>query len=234
MDGKPSPKTVSDVFQIVDIALDSYDDIFSDFDPSPYATRILSEDFLNELFRRYSRTGKGRVVVNFTIPRAMRSEKTETLIRKRLKDHFKERDRLWEGRIKERIRIGLARLAIGAAISAAILIFPDLDVVPVITLLSVLVWYFMWTGFDSLIEVPMRLRRKKDRADRYLMADYNFLSQEDVLISMQKLQEPGAEAAKKEPGAKAEAPAPRPEAKKEGAEEKRPEAKVEQKGEQKK
>ncbi len=190
MDGKSSPKTVSDVLQIVDIALDSYDDIFSDFDPSPFATRILSEDFLNELFRRYSHTPKGRFVVNFTIPKALRSEKTETLIRKRLKDHFKERDLLWEGRIRERLRIGLIRLAIGAVISAAILIFPPLDVPPVLTLLSVLVWYFMWTGFDSLIEVPTRLRRKKERADKYLLADYNFISQEDVLTTIQKLQEP--------------------------------------------
>ncbi len=189
MDGKAPPKTLSDVFQKVDIALDGYDDLFSDFDPSPYATRILSEDFLNELFRRYSQTPKGRIVVNFTVPRSARSEKTESLIRKRLKDHFRERDKTWDGRMRERVRLGLIRLAIGAVVSAAILLFPELDVPPILTLLSVLVWYFMWTGFDSLIEVPMRLQRKKVRADQFLAADYNFFSQEDVVQSIQKLAE---------------------------------------------
>ncbi len=215
MDGKAPPKTVSDVFQNVDIALDGYDDLFSDFDPSPYATRILSEDFLNELFRRYSQTSGGRIVVNFTIPKAVRSERTEALVRKRLKDHFRERDKTWDGRIRERVRLGLVRLAIGAVVSAAILLFPELDVAPVLTLLSVLVWYFMWTGFDSLIEVPMRLQRKKVRADRFLAADYNFFSQEDVVQSMQKL---------------AEAPAQKPELQK-PAQKAEPERKPQQKEE---
>ncbi len=229
MDGKSSPKTVSDVLQIVDIALDGYDDIFSDFDPSPYATRLLSDDFLNELFRRYSRTSKGRYVVNFSVPRALRSEKTETLVRKRIKDHFRERDRVWDARIQERIRIGLIRLAIGALVSGAILIFPSLDVAPVLTLLSVLVWYFMWTGFDSLIEIPMRLRRRKERADRYLSADYNFISQEDVLNSMQRLQAAPAEAPKRETP-----PPARPEPGKEAAGLKKPEPAEEKKPEPKK
>ena len=209
MDGKSEPKTVSDVLQIVDIALDGYDDLFSDFDPSPYTTRILSEDFLSELFRRYSQTPKGRIVINFSIPKALRSEKTESLIRKRLRDHFKDRDRVWEGRIRDKIRIGLVRLGIGAIVSAAILLVPQFEVPTVLTLLSVLVWYFMWTGFDSIIEVPAKLRRKKERTDKLLVAEYNFISQEDVVQSMQKLQE--TQPANAKPAAqKAEAPKAEP------------------------
>jgi hypothetical protein len=60
---KIDPKSVSDIFQIAPIALDTYDDIFSDFDPSPFDHRVISEDFLSELRRRYNLTPKDNFVV---------------------------------------------------------------------------------------------------------------------------------------------------------------------------
>jgi hypothetical protein len=189
MDQKSSLKTLSDVLQIVDIALDSYDDIFSDFDPSPYTTRTLSVDFLNELYRRYSQSPKGNFVVNLTVPSALRSEKTEHLIRKRIKDHFREREKTMDARMRDKVRSGLARVSIGVIISAVVLLVPTLDIQPVLVLLSVLIWYFLWSGFDLLFEVPVKLRMKKARADKYLNADYNFLSTEEVIQTLKKLQE---------------------------------------------
>ena len=42
----------------ISILLDSYDDIFSDFDPSPYSERTLSDDYFNINDRRFPSRGK--------------------------------------------------------------------------------------------------------------------------------------------------------------------------------
>ena len=52
-------KTLKRILSSVHIALDDYDDIFSDFDISPYNQRALSKDFLDEL---KTRVGDGKVV----------------------------------------------------------------------------------------------------------------------------------------------------------------------------
>jgi hypothetical protein len=194
MDDKNGPQTISDVLQTADIALDSYDDIFSDFDPSPYSRRILSADFLKELHRRYSETKKGDIAVKFTLPRALRSERKEGLVKKRIKDYFKERLKGIEKKTKEKFQKGIFRLLMGVAISVAVFIFPELDTVPLVTLLSVLIWFELWSAYDNLFDVPVKLRREKAFYEKFIKADYSFLSEEDVVESLQKLQEQPAAA----------------------------------------
>jgi len=188
MDGKNQPKTVSDVLQKVDMALDVYDDLFSDFDPSPYQTRLLSEDFLSELRRRYVSTGENDIVVNFTIPEALRNEKTESLIKKRIKEHFKMRVRTIKQKAREKADNGLIRLAGGILLSIALFMIPELETVPILTIFSVLIWYSIWSGLENVLEASSSLGKKKAFAEKFTRADYVFFSQEEVLESMQKLQ----------------------------------------------
>lgn len=187
MDGKDKPQTVSDVFQKVDMALDSYDDLFSDFDPSPYQRRLLSEDFLSELRRRYASTGESEIAVNFTLPRSVRNEKTEQLIKKRVKEHFKARLKIIKQKTREKADNGIIRIACGILLSIALFIFPELDVVPLLTLFSVLIWYSLWSGFENVLEASSSLWKKKAFAEKFMRAEYLFFSQEDVLQSMQKI-----------------------------------------------
>jgi len=188
MDGKNKPKTVSEVLQKVDMALDVYDDLFSDFDPSPYHTRLLSEDFLSELRRRYVSTGENDIVVNFTIPEALRNDKTESLIKKRIKEHFKMRVRTIKQKAREKVDNGVIRLAGGILLSIALFIIPELETVPLLTIFSVLIWYSIWSGLENVLEASSSLGRKKAFAEKFMRADYIFFSQEEVLESMQKLQ----------------------------------------------
>ncbi len=189
MDGKDGPMTVSDVLQKADIALDDYDVLCSDFDPSPYEKRLLSEDFISELHRRYAATGKGDFVVNFTLPRSVRSEKTESLIKKRVKEHFRNRIRDIERKTREKANNGAIRLLLGVALSVALFLVPALETVPILTIFSVLIWYSIWSGLENVLEASSSLNRRKAFAEKFMRADYNFYSQEDVLESMQKLQE---------------------------------------------
>ncbi len=177
-------RTVSDVLQTAQIALDGYDDIFSDFDPSPYERRLLSDDFLRELRRRHAEKRKGEFVVNFTLPGSLRSEKTEALVRKRIKDYFKARLRETAKERKDKLKEGVLRLVVGVMLSILLIVFPQLDVVPLLTILSVLIWYVLWSGFEELFDVSRRLKRKEAFYDKFLRAEYNFMDQEEVVRSI--------------------------------------------------
>lgn len=56
---------LSSILNSIQIALDHYDDIFSDFDPSPFSQRMLSDDFLKEMQKRYIETKKGSLKYGF-------------------------------------------------------------------------------------------------------------------------------------------------------------------------
>src|SRR5262249_60242404 len=90
----------------VSLWLDNYDDIFSDFDPRPYSQRALSEDFLAEA-RRAVRDRHDEVPeLRLLVPTPARHVEDETIIRKRLHEHFrKHADRL---RRKRRRAIGVS------------------------------------------------------------------------------------------------------------------------------
>lgn len=177
-------QTVTDVLQTVRIAIDTYDDIFSDFDPSPYQTRTLSVDFLKELRRRYSETPRGDFAITFTIPHPLRSERTEALVKKRVKDYFKWRLKDVEKRRAESMQKGALRLLIGIILSLLLLVFPQLDTMPALTLMSVLIWYVLWTGFEYIFEAARRLKRKQDFCEKFLKAGYSFVDEEDVVRSI--------------------------------------------------
>lgn len=176
-----APKSLSEALQIAQIALDTYDDLFSDFDPSPFETRILSDDFLRELKRRYAERGKGEFVINFTLPKATRSYKTESLIKKRIRDYFKTKLKTVDKARKEGMNNGLLRFTAGLAISLGILIVPELETVPLVTLLSVLTWFLLWTGYDNLLAASQKLRKKKSFYEKFLKADYRFVDEEEVV-----------------------------------------------------
>ncbi len=188
-DSKITPKTVSDVLQATHIALDDYGDIFSDFDPSPYQRRLLSEDFVKELHRRYTETIKGDLVINFALPHAIRSEKVEGIIKKRIKEYFKLHHKELDKHSHEKMKGGAIRLLIGALVSIAVFEIPGLSVPPIITLLSVFMWFFIWSGFEDIFDASAKHRHKRIFLEKFMKADYRFISEEEVLGSIQKIQE---------------------------------------------
>lgn len=74
----------------ISLWLDTYDDIFSDFDPRPYSERALSDDFVTEAKRASRDKVSGTLELNLLIPIKMRNLHYESLIKKRLKEHFKK------------------------------------------------------------------------------------------------------------------------------------------------
>ncbi|MFH1785786.1 MAG: hypothetical protein ABH842_05140 [Candidatus Micrarchaeota archaeon] len=182
-------KTVSDAMQTTQIALDDYEDLFSDFDPSPYGKRILSTDFLQELHRRYSEDKKGTFCVNFTLPKSIRSEKIESLVKKRFKEYFRKELKTLEKTKKEQTKNGLIRIFAGAILAIFLVIIPELDSEPFLTIFSVLIWYTLWSGFEKLFESSKLLTNEIIFTEKFLKADYKFVSEEEVVEVIQKIQE---------------------------------------------
>ena len=150
---------------VVSLWLDNYDDIFSDFDPRPYGQRALSEDFLAEA-RRAVRDRHDEVPeLRFLVPAAVRLVDDETIIRRRLRDHFrKHADRLR----RKRGRMVWASLGVAAAgfalMTASTLLRRQSETIGR-TVLHVFMepagWFAVWFGLDQLFYGTREIAREQ-------------------------------------------------------------------------
>src|SRR3989338_1130115 len=72
----------------ISLILDTYDDMFSSFDPRPYSQRALSEDFLSEAKSAARDKPSGQIELKLIMPANLRNLSKELVIKKRLKEHF--------------------------------------------------------------------------------------------------------------------------------------------------
>ena len=71
----------------ISLILDSYNDIFSNFDPRPFSEKALSDDFLFEC-KKASIDKEDRLELRLLVPKNKRDYKDEIKIKKRLREHF--------------------------------------------------------------------------------------------------------------------------------------------------
>lgn len=167
------------------ISLDTYDDIFSDFDPRPYERRELSEDFLKEMSRRFYENPKGGIEVRFLIPADMREPRYEMTIRKRLRGHFAHEHQDVKTHIEKERGRGMRYAGAGFILlgleTASALWWTESQVLPrlVSWLLVPAGWYLMWTGIEKLVEVPAEWQHKLDLNERFVKCEYIFVTIEN-------------------------------------------------------
>lgn len=143
----------------ISLILDTYDDIFSDFDPRPYDQRTLSEDFISEAKKAARDKTKG-IELRFMIPQGLRSERSEALIKLRLKDYFRKSYRRAGIELSRQGRQAMMLVGVGAVIGFVDAFLLSLngsstvlrDAVEII--LTPASWYTIWTGFDRLLMRP--------------------------------------------------------------------------------
>lgn len=90
----------------VSLLLDTYDDIFSDFDPRPYSERALSDDFLIEAKKATREITSGLVQLHFLIPKTIKNTDQEALIKERLHHHFKKHEMVLTHEVKNLVKKG--------------------------------------------------------------------------------------------------------------------------------
>jgi hypothetical protein len=140
----------------VNILLDSYADIFSDFDSSPYADKTLSDDFISQAKRiSKNKTGK-KIILKFFLPEKERQSDSEKIITDRLTYYFKRVREQLESEIKKTNLKGFLLLSIGIAlmITASYISFikPQLYYVHLLLVLSEPAgWFLLWAGLDNLV-----------------------------------------------------------------------------------
>jgi len=169
-----------DDINAISIAIDTYDDIFSDFDPRDILDRDLSEDFINELNHRHRQTPKGKYDVVLVAPKAIEDQAVEKKIVSRLNKYFHQKYLRYKKSIDEiRIRGGLYVVSGMAVLSVLTLLgyYRKLDTLTlelVALLFMPLGWFGIWEGFSKMVDLPFRLSNDTQVYKRLSKASYKF------------------------------------------------------------
>lgn len=142
----------------INIKLDSYNEIFSDFDPRPYKLKALSVDFLDEA-KRAIRDSVSKINLKFFMPAEKRNLQEENIIKKRLSEHFKKHYARLENEKRQIINQGLSFIFIGIILmllSTIILTSTEKTFLAdfIIVIFQPAGWFLFWEGahlaiFDS-------------------------------------------------------------------------------------
>ncbi|MBN1385399.1 hypothetical protein JW968_00295 [Candidatus Woesearchaeota archaeon] len=167
MADKPIDKTIAKmpeeqkqaIIQLAQVSLwiDTYDDIFSDFDPRPYSQRALSDDFINEAKKAVRETSRGKIELKILIPAAKRDNAQEIMIKKRLRSNFKQYLQNMHLKKRKLQNQGLFFIALGVIFMfiATFILVRNPGQGFLLTFLTVLAepagWFLFWEGGNLLI-----------------------------------------------------------------------------------
>lgn len=136
----------------ISLILDSYDDIFSDFDPRPFLFRGVSDDFLLEC-KKATLDKEGNIELRLLIPKNKRNLADEIKIRKRLKEHFHKHLKEKEHEIKKIKRGGFFWFLGGAfmmALSLFLLNYQKFIFKILMIITEPAGWFFFWEGLSEI------------------------------------------------------------------------------------
>ena len=141
----------------VNIWLDKYTDVFSDFDTRPLVKRKLSNDFITEVCKMVQQDPTAKVELNFNILDDQKDVEVETIVINHLKTHFTNNRKTEQEAMKRTSRKGYMLTALGfliilslayiASIAKGIFFFNSLPV-----LIEPLAWFVTWTGLDHIFK----------------------------------------------------------------------------------
>lgn len=141
----------------ISILLNNYNDIFSDFDPRPYNTRALSDDFLLEA-KKAARDKEENLQLDFLIKKSERKLEHEILIKRRLREHFKKHAVLAQeevSKVKKEgyilIGIGVLMMFITVLIYSNIISFGEFTKSIIIIITEPAGWFLFWIGGEKLV-----------------------------------------------------------------------------------
>ena len=138
----------------ISLVLESYNDIFSDFDPRSYSERALSDDFLGECRKAARDKDEVGLELILSIPSKLRDLSNESKIKKRLKNHFHKHFIEKENEIKKLKKEGIHWMIIGSIL----LFFATILRTYIVTFLTnfILVvfepsgWFSFWEGLGKI------------------------------------------------------------------------------------
>ncbi len=164
----------------ISLVLDSYNDIFSDFDPRSYSEKALSDDFLSEC-KRAARDKESGVELRFFVPKTKRKLGEEKEIKKRLKEHFKKHFNLLEKEKKEVIKRGAYFIILGVIVMflATFVLFKYEKTILtsfLIIFLEPASWFLFWEGLDMVIFESKKTRHELSFYEKMSRCSIKFMS----------------------------------------------------------
>ena len=146
---------------LISLWLDSYDDIFSDFDPRLFSERNISDDFLDEIKKVSMENDLSVNEIKLLLPAKQRQEATELIIIKRLRTFFNDNYHYHLRKKKDERKRGLLFIFIGVVmmVLASVISSYRSSNFLMNTLLMVLEpsgWFLVWSGMDFLIQTSKK------------------------------------------------------------------------------
>lgn len=141
----------------IDLWLDNYNDLFSDFDHRHYLQRGLSDDFLFELKRASQYKDEKGLRINLFVPSKLRNKKDETIIQQRLSEHFKRHWQLLEKEEHGIIRKGIVFAVVGLVVMMMVTTFlvkyqqSSLLLSSFVVFLEITGWFLLWEGMYEIL-----------------------------------------------------------------------------------
>jgi len=156
-EGDKASSERNEILKMSDVSLRiaTYDDIFSDFDPRNYSQRALSHDFLAELKRATRDTSTGQLILHFMMPKDKRSFNDETLVKRRLREHFKKHYLMILDDVRKTKAKGIFMAILGVVFIAMAAFIESLKFDYflfhfLVVLLEPAGWFTAWTGLDQI------------------------------------------------------------------------------------
>ncbi len=141
----------------VRFAINTYNDIFSDFDPRPLAQRGLSEDFLSEAKRAAIVKEAEKIDFIFMIPKKERNLREEGRIESRLREYFRKHLGILQKEKNKVLKQGIIFTIIGIIMMlfATFLFFKFKNATFIASFFTLLLepasWFLFWEGLDLVI-----------------------------------------------------------------------------------
>jgi hypothetical protein len=140
----------------INLNLDDYEDIFSDFDPTPYSERMLSEDFLYELKRAAVDREERGLALTLQLPADKRDPAHEHVILERLRTHFRRHHRRLKERRNSEMKKGGLMIVAGVLFMflATYMVYEykqTLWTSFVVVLLEPAGWFTLWEGLELIL-----------------------------------------------------------------------------------
>jgi hypothetical protein len=136
--------------------LDSYNDIFSDFDSRPYNKRATSSDFLEEA-KRASMDKEDKINLQLFLPAEKRDVHNEKVIKDRLHEHFRRHHHMLQEEAKNIKKKGFYFVLAGIALMfmATLILFKYTDTQLITSFLVVFLepagWFLFWEGLNLIL-----------------------------------------------------------------------------------
>jgi len=147
--------------------LDSYDDIYSDFDSRHYLKRRISEDFLYELRTemKYNEHHAGDMVL--LLPQERRDEPAEKIIADSLTDFFTSQFRFHYDKCRKKLNKGILLFVTGVIIMLlnSWVSYHSGESFPIIflkVLLEPAGWFLLWAALDFLFYDLAELKKERN------------------------------------------------------------------------